>query len=121
MEFSDRDILRYSRNILVGEIGPSGQEKLFSSSVLVVGAGGLGSPALFYLAAAGVGRIGIIDGDRVDLSNLNRQVIHAERSVGCRKVDSAEESLRELRSDLRIETFPTSSWSRRPSTTSPRS
>lgn len=103
MAWTDQDILRYSRNILLKEIGPSGQEKLFSSSALVVGAGGLGSPALLYLAAAGVGRIGIIDGDRVDLSNLNRQWIHGEAAVGREKTDSAGETLRAFRSDLRLE------------------
>jgi len=100
---SDQEILRYSRNILIREIGPGGQEKLASSSVLVVGAGGLGSPALLYLAAAGVGRIGILDGDRVDLSNLNRQVIHGEDSIGKKKVESAGATLRAVRSDLTVE------------------
>lgn len=103
MAWTDQDILRYSRNILLGEVGPSGQEKLFSSSALVVGAGGLGSPALLYLAAAGIGRIGIADGDRVDLSNLNRQLIHAEASVGRGKAESAREALERFRSDLKVE------------------
>ncbi len=103
MEWSDRNALRYSRNILVKEIGPAGQEKLFASSALVVGAGGLGSPALLYLAAAGVGRIGVIDGDRVDLSNLNRQIVHGEWSVGTLKTDSASEALKAARADLAIE------------------
>jgi molybdopterin/thiamine biosynthesis adenylyltransferase len=107
MDWTNQEILRYSRNILVSEIGPSGQEKLFASSVLVVGAGGLGSPALLYLAAAGVGRIGIIDGDRVDLSNLNRQTIHAESSVGIEKTASAALALRAIRSDLRVEEHAT--------------
>ena len=106
MAWADQDILRYSRNILLEEIGPSGQEKLFSSSALVIGAGGLGSPALLYLAAAGVGRIGVIDGDRVDLSNLNRQWIHAESAVGRGKTASAADTLRGFRSDLRLETHP---------------
>lgn len=103
VELSGENILRYSRNILVREIGPAGQERLFGASALVVGAGGLGAPALLYLAAAGVGRIGVIDGDRVDLSNLNRQVIHAQRSVGRPKVESAGEALRGLRPDLAVE------------------
>lgn len=103
VELSGENILRYSRNILLREIGPDGQERLFGSSVLVVGAGGLGSPALLYLAAAGVGRIGIIDADRVDLSNLNRQVIHAESAVGRFKTASAASALRALRSDLRVD------------------
>jgi len=104
VEWNDKDILRFSRNILIREIGPSGQEKLLSASALVVGAGGLGSPVLLYLAAAGVGRIGIIDGDRVDLSNLNRQVIHAEDSVGGEKAASAGRALKAFRSDIRLET-----------------
>ncbi len=104
MAWTDQDILRYSRNILLAEIGPSGQERLFSSSALVVGAGGLGSPALLYLAAAGVGRIGVIDGDRVDLSNLNRQWIHREAAVGRAKAASAADTLQGFRSDLRLDT-----------------
>jgi molybdopterin/thiamine biosynthesis adenylyltransferase len=107
MEWKDQDVLRYSRNLLLREIGPAGQEKLFSSSALVVGAGGLGSPALLYLAAAGVGRIGIVDGDRVDLSNLNRQTIHAEAAVGRSKAGSAQASLRAFRSDLEVEVHDT--------------
>jgi molybdopterin/thiamine biosynthesis adenylyltransferase len=107
MEWKDQDALRYSRNLLLREIGPSGQEKLFSSSALVVGAGGLGSPALLYLAAAGIGRIGIVDGDRVDLSNLNRQTIHAEASVGRGKAGSARSSLRAFRPDLEVEAHDT--------------
>ncbi len=107
MDWKDQDILRYSRNILLREIGPPGQEKLFSSSALVVGAGGLGSPALLYLAAAGVGRIGVIDGDRVAPSNLNRQTIHAEASVGRGKADSAGAALRALRTDLEAELHDT--------------
>lgn len=103
MDWNDRNALRYSRNILVREIGPGGQEKLFASSALVVGAGGLGSPALLYLAAAGIGRIGIVDGDRVDLSNLNRQIIHRETSLGARKTESASGTLRALRPDLEVE------------------
>lgn len=103
VELSGENILRYSRNILVREIGPDGQERLLGASALVVGAGGLGSPALLYLGAAGVGRIGVVDGDRVDLSNLNRQVIHAARSVGRPKVASAAEALRALRPDIEVE------------------
>jgi len=103
MKLSDGNILRYSRNILIPEIGPEGQEKIFRASALVVGAGGLGSPALLYLAAGGVGRIGIIDRDRVEITNLNRQVIHAERSVGRRKVESAGDCIRSIRSDVLLE------------------
>src|SRR5512142_477542 len=105
MDWTDENAYRYSRNVLVAEIGEAGQEKLFAASALVVGAGGLGSPALLYLAAAGVGRVGVIDGDRVDLSNLNRQILHAERSVGARKADSASDALRAIRSDLAVESY----------------
>jgi len=96
-------MLRYSRNVLIEEIGTEGQERIFGSSVLVVGAGGLGSPALLYLAAAGVGRIGVVDRDRVEISNLNRQVIHQEKAMGRRKVESAGDSIRALRSEVLLE------------------
>src|SRR4030066_2079171 len=99
MERTEGMILRYSRNILIKEIGPEGQERIFGSSVLVVGAGGLGSPALLYLAAAGVGRIGVADRDRIEISNLNRQVIHAEKSGGRRKGGWGGGALRAIRSD----------------------
>jgi len=103
MKLDDGTTLRYSRNILIREIGPEGQEKILGSSALVVGAGGLGSPALLYLAAAGIGRIGVADRDRVEITNLNRQVIHKERSVGRRKVESAGECIRAIRSDVLLE------------------
>ncbi len=103
MERTEEKILRYSRNILIREIGPEGQEKIFGSSVLVVGAGGLGSPALLYVAAAGVGRIGIVDRDRVEITNLNRQVIHPEASLGRGKAESAGKGVRALRSDALVE------------------
>src|SRR5512143_1500766 len=106
MEWTDRNALRYSRNILVREIGPAGQEKLFAASALVVGAGGLGSPALLYLAAAGIGRIGVIDDERVDISNFNRQVIHRTDSVGKWKADSAAAALRAFRPDLAVDAYP---------------
>jgi molybdopterin/thiamine biosynthesis adenylyltransferase len=105
VNWSGENTLRYSRNLLVEELGERGQERLFRSSVLVVGAGGLGSPALLYLAAAGVGRIGVIDGDRVDLTNLNRQVIHPAGAVGSRKADSAADALKAFRPDLDVEAF----------------
>jgi molybdopterin-synthase adenylyltransferase len=98
--------LRYSRNILVEELGEAGQERLFAASVLVVGAGGLGSPALLYLAAAGIGRIGVIDDDRVDITNFNRQVIHRSDAVGQWKADSAASALRRFRTDLSVDTYP---------------
>lgn len=85
--------------------GTRGQEKLFSGKVLVIGAGGLGSPATFYLAAAGVGQIGIVDGDKVDLSNLQRQILHATKDLNRCKVDSAKETLTALNPDAKIFTY----------------
>jgi len=96
----------YTRNILVPEIGEEGQLALLGSRVLVVGAGGLGSPALFYLAAAGVGKIGIADGDRVEVSNLQRQILHGMESVGKEKTASARGTLMRIRPDLDLEIFP---------------
>ena len=88
MPLTEEQIERYSRHIILEEIGGTGQEKLLSSKVLIVGAGGLGAPAALYLAAAGVGTIGIIDGDKVDLTNLQRQIIHHTSDVGVEKVKS---------------------------------
>ena len=87
MNFSESDIERYSRNILLNEVGGVGQKKISKSKVLVIGAGGLGSPLLLYLAASGVGTIGIIDDDIVELSNLQRQIIHNSESLNFSKVD----------------------------------
>jgi molybdopterin/thiamine biosynthesis adenylyltransferase/rhodanese-related sulfurtransferase len=97
---------RYSRHLLLPEVGKAGQEKLLDSRVLVVGAGGLGSPALLYLAAAGVGHIGVIDDDVVDVSNLQRQVIHGTSDLGDRKVDSALRAIADLNPDVQVETIP---------------
>ncbi|MFZ5649506.1 MAG: HesA/MoeB/ThiF family protein [Bacillota bacterium] len=94
---------RYRRNILLDGFGPEGQEKLLKSSVLVVGAGGLGSPAAYYLAAAGVGRIGVLDSDAVELSNLQRQILHGTPDLGRPKAVSAGEKLSRLNPDLTIE------------------
>jgi len=93
---------RYSRHFLLPEIGQAGQEKLLDAKVLLLGAGGLGSPTALYLAAAGVGTIGIIDNDVVDLSNLQRQVIHTTDRVGVKKVDSAEESMKAINPDVDV-------------------
>jgi adenylyltransferase/sulfurtransferase len=106
MELSDEQFQRYARHLILDEVGEEGQEKLLTSRVLVVGAGGLGSPMLLYLAAAGVGAIGIIDHDRVDLTNLQRQIVHATRNVGRPKVDSARETLVAVNDGVRIETHP---------------
>jgi molybdopterin-synthase adenylyltransferase len=95
----------YSRNMLLPEIGESGQLKLLESRVLIVGLGGLGSPALFYLAAAGVGNIGAADCDIVDFSNLQRQILHGRKDVGRSKIESAVETISRLNPDVRLETY----------------
>lgn len=106
MELSETQIRRYARHILLPEVGGAGQEKLLAARVLVVGAGGLGAPLLLYLAAAGVGALGIIDDDRVDLSNLQRQVIHDTDGVGRPKVDSAADRIAAINPDVRVTRLP---------------
>jgi sulfur-carrier protein adenylyltransferase/sulfurtransferase len=96
---------RYSRHILLPEVGEKGQEKLLKGRVLLLGAGGLGAPAALYLAAAGVGTIGIVDADTVDASNLQRQVIHATSRLGMAKVDSAEKAINDLNPDVKVIKF----------------
>jgi molybdopterin/thiamine biosynthesis adenylyltransferase len=96
MDFTEDQLQRYARHIILPEVGGVGQEKLLGAKVLVIGAGGLGAPMLLYLAAAGVGTIGVVDDDVVDLSNLQRQVIHATDAVGTAKVDSAAEAVRKV-------------------------
>ena len=98
---------RYSRHLLVPEIGLEGQTKLLESKVLLLGAGGLGSPTALYLAAAGVGTLGIVDDDEVDLSNLQRQVIHTTDRIGVAKVDSAEESIKAINPDVNVVKYKT--------------
>lgn len=105
MELNEELLERYSRNIILQEIGVEGQQKIMNGSVLVIGVGGLGSPALLYLAAAGVGRIGIVDFDKVDLSNLQRQVIHFTDDVGKDKVISAKEKLNRLNPYVKVEVY----------------
>jgi len=97
---------RYGRHLLLPEIGAEGQAKLLDAKVLLLGAGGLGSPTALYLAAAGVGTLGIVDDDDVDLSNLQRQVIHTTRTVGTPKVDSAEAAIAALNPDVRVVKYP---------------
>ncbi len=97
---------RYSRHLLLPEVGPDGQQKLLDAKVLLLGAGGLGSPAALYLAAAGVGTLGIVDNDEVDLSNLQRQVIHSSERIGVSKVDSAEQTINALNPDVKVEKYP---------------
>jgi adenylyltransferase/sulfurtransferase len=102
MEFTDSQFERYARHLILDEVGEEGQAKLLQAKVLVVGAGGLGAPMLLYLAAAGVGTIGVIDDDTVDLSNLQRQVIHMTDQVGRPKVESAVELLARLNPDVKV-------------------
>ncbi|MFV3076641.1 molybdopterin-synthase adenylyltransferase MoeB [Niveispirillum fermenti] len=103
MDLTDSQIDRYARHIMLREVGGEGQSKLLSSAVLVVGAGGLGAPLLLYLAAAGVGRIGIVDDDVVDLSNLQRQVIHDTAGIGVSKVDSAAARIAAINPDVKVD------------------
>lgn len=105
MELTRSQVVRFSRQIRLKEIGVQGQQKLAAGSVLVIGAGGLGSPAAMYLAAAGVGQIGIADGDAVDLSNLQRQILHSEADLGRPKVASAAETLGGISGEIRIDTY----------------
>ena len=104
-ELTQEEILRYSRHLLIPEVGLEGQEKLKAASVLIVGTGGLGSPIALYLAAAGVGRIGLVDYDVVDSSNLQRQIIHGSERVGQLKVDSARQRLLDLNPFIQIDTY----------------
>jgi molybdopterin/thiamine biosynthesis adenylyltransferase len=101
--FTPEQLVRYSRHILLPDVGGAGQRKLLAARVLLIGAGGLGSPAALYLAAAGVGTLGIVDYDDVELSNLQRQILHRSHSVGRPKVDSAIETLADLNPDVRVE------------------
>ena len=105
-DFSKEELARYARHFVLPEFGIEGQKKLKKSSVLVVGAGGLGCPLLLYLAAAGVGRIGIIDADKVDDSNLQRQVLYTTQDVGEYKAEAAKKRLLALNPHIQIEAYP---------------
>jgi len=105
MSLTDPQIERYHRNIILDGVGHAGQEKLLVSKVLIVGVGGLGSPASLYLAAAGVGTIGLLDSDEVEASNLQRQIVYQSDEVGQRKVARAQEKLRAINPDVTIETY----------------
>lgn len=106
LELSDEQKKRYHRNIQIPGVGEEGQRKLLQSSVLVVGTGGLGSPVAFYLGAAGIGRLGLIDADTVDYSNLQRQILHTTPDIGRLKVESAKEKLLALNPDIEVITYP---------------
>lgn len=105
MALTSPQLQRYARHLTLPEFGPEGQEKLLAGSVLLIGAGGLGSPLALYLAAAGVGRIGVMDFDAVDLSNLQRQVIHRMQDLGTSKAKSAERAIRDLNPEVAVEVF----------------
>ncbi len=107
LDFSEDEIARYSRHILLSEVGGTGQARLRAARVLVIGAGGLGSPLMLYLAAAGVGTVGVIDDDRVELSNLQRQVAHTTDRVGVAKVRSAAEAVRAINPAVAVEMHET--------------
>jgi adenylyltransferase/sulfurtransferase len=102
MTFSEQQMLRYARHIVLPEVGGTGQAKLLAARVLVIGAGGLGSPLILYLAAAGVGRIGIVDDDLVDLTNLHRQIAHASAHVGMKKTESAGRAAAGLNPEIEL-------------------
>lgn len=106
MDFREDQIQRYARHILLPEVGGEGQARLLKARVLVVGAGGLGSPVLMYLAAAGVGTLGVVDADTVDLSNLQRQIAHTTDRVGRSKVDSVRQTLAAINPDVNVEIHP---------------
>jgi sulfur-carrier protein adenylyltransferase/sulfurtransferase len=104
-QLSHSEILRYSRHLLIPEVGLEGQRKLKNASILVIGTGGLGSPVALYLAAAGVGRIGLVDYDVVDFSNLQRQVIHGTSGIGVLKVESARQRMLDLNPDIQVDVY----------------
>ncbi|NNE22225.1 MAG: molybdopterin-synthase adenylyltransferase MoeB [Rhizobiales bacterium] len=106
MAFTDEELERYARHILLHEVGGQGQQRLKNAKVLVIGAGGLGAPVLLYLAAAGVGTLGVIDDDVVSLSNLQRQVIHTTPRVGMLKTDSTAAMLKDINPNVSVETWP---------------
>ncbi|WP_043730684.1 ThiF family adenylyltransferase, partial [Nocardia asiatica] len=101
-ELTRDEVARYSRHLIIPDLGVDGQKRLKNAKVLVIGAGGLGSPALLYLAAAGVGTLGIVEFDEVDASNLQRQIIHGESDIGRPKADSARDSILEINSGIDV-------------------
>lgn len=102
MSLNDTQFHRYARHLILDEVGEDGQEKLLAARVLVVGAGGLGSPLLMYLAAAGIGTLGVVDDDTVDLTNLQRQIVHSTANVGVQKVTSAVQALAAINPDIKV-------------------
>src|ERR1700716_919393 len=106
-ELTREELVRYSRHILLPQVGEEGQRALKRSRVLLIGAGGLGSPVALYLAAAGVGTLGLVDFDVVDLSNLQRQILHGSSGIGSAKIDSARDRLRDINPHVHIEPYET--------------
>ncbi len=104
-EFTNQEIKRYEKHLILDELGYSGQLKLLNSKILIIGAGGLGSPVALYLASAGIGTIGIADGDNVDLSNLQRQIIHFTKDIGISKVNSAKEKMKAINPNTNVITY----------------
>lgn len=107
IEFSNDEIARYSRHLIMPEVTLEGQKRLKASSVLCIGTGGLGSPIALYLAAAGIGRMGLVDGDTVDFSNLQRQILHGTRDVGRKKLNSARDRIREVNPNVQVDLYDT--------------
>src|SRR5918995_184213 len=108
VSLSQQEVVRYSRHLIMPEVGLEGQKRLKASSVLLIGAGGLGSPLALYLAAAGIGRIGLVDFDVVDFSNLQRQILHGTPDVGRPKLQSARDRLQAINPHVQIDTYETS-------------
>jgi adenylyltransferase/sulfurtransferase len=107
IQFSNDEIARYSRHLIMPEVTLDGQKRLKAASVLCIGAGGLGSPIALYLAAAGVGRLGLVDGDTVDFSNLQRQILHGTKDVGRKKLNSARDRIREVNPNVQVDLYDT--------------
>src|SRR3982751_6200626 len=107
IEFSNDEIARYSRHLIMPEVTLEGQKRLKAASVLCIGAGGLGSPIALYLAAAGVGRLGLVDADVVDFSNLQRQILHGTKDVGRKKLNSARDRIKAINPNVQVDLFDT--------------
>ncbi|MFQ5866893.1 MAG: ThiF family adenylyltransferase [bacterium] len=105
VSFKNDQIERYSRQIILPEVGGKGQEKIMKAKVLIIGCGGLGSPCAFYLAGAGVGKIGLVDSDKVELNNLQRQILHSTKDIGVPKTESAKNKLQNLNTDIEVATY----------------
>src|SRR5215475_2741450 len=105
VQFSNDEIARYSRHLIMPEVTLEGQKRLKTASILCIGTGGLGSPIALYLAAAGIGRLGLVDGDTVDFSNLQRQILHGTRDVGRKKLNSARDRIREVNPNVQVDLY----------------